>query len=76
MLTKSPQLSSPERVKLSLQQDANARTLNSRPSRLRQNLRTWRWLVLPSKAVLSKLVAALYDAASDKSLWPVFLQES
>lgn len=31
--------------------------------------------VLPSKAALSKLLAALYDAASDKSLWPVFLHD-
>jgi DNA-binding CsgD family transcriptional regulator/PAS domain-containing protein len=32
-------------------------------------------LVLPSNAVLSKLIAALYDAVSDQSLWPVFLHD-
>src|SRR5438270_7074236 len=31
--------------------------------------------MLPAKAVLSTLVAALYDAAGDPSLWPVFLHQ-
>jgi len=31
--------------------------------------------MLPAKAALSTLVAALYDAAGDTSLWPAFLHE-
>lgn len=31
--------------------------------------------MLPAKRVLSNVVAALYDAAQDASLWPVFLQK-
>jgi hypothetical protein len=31
--------------------------------------------MLPAKTVLSTLVAALYDAAADSSLWPAFLRE-
>jgi DNA-binding CsgD family transcriptional regulator len=31
--------------------------------------------MLPAKAVLSTIVASLYDAAGDTSLWPVFLHE-
>lgn len=31
--------------------------------------------MLPSKAVLSRLLQALYDAAADASLWPAFLRD-
>src|SRR6266550_6336189 len=41
----------------------------------RQGIRKWRCLVLPTKAALSKLLAVLYDAAGDTSLWSVFLRE-